>query len=113
MKTMIAFLMIAFLLPTFVKAQSTDTLGDSCTRKYKSLTIPQIPQKWGSSWCWAAAAQNVMGFYQTNYKPPTTKQCDIVNKDLNYYEHKYQNLECCAEEFNDCMSEGGSVEEIF
>ncbi|HKC93410.1 MAG TPA: C39 family peptidase [Nitrospira sp.] len=104
MKNRIAFFAMAFILLACADAQSTDQLGPSCKSTYLKLQIPQIPQGFGTSWCWAATAQNVMAF-----QGKQTEQCEIVAKVYSYV----TNEPCCGSTATECWGLGGYPEWAF
>lgn len=109
MKTRICFLAMAFLLLAFASAQSADTLGPSCgSKNYKMLRIPKWEQKFGTSWCWAATAQNVMAFHDKN-----VDQCTLVATVYNYPYPEDPNGPCCGKTATECFGWGGHPEWIF
>lgn len=93
---------------------SCNSLGPSCHKaKITNLTIQGFseqqvkswgsPQQVGTSWCWAATAQNVMRFHGK-----TTEQCDVVAKSLNE-----RDALCCSDNPNDCWNSSGHPELAF
>jgi len=105
MKTRIGFFAMVFLLSAFANAQTGDQLGPSCKSNYMKLKIPEIPQNFGTSWCWAATAQNVMDF-----QGKETKQCELV---ATVYSSYFDKTACCGETANECWGQGGYPEWVF
>jgi hypothetical protein len=104
MKTRIGFFVMAFLLLASVNAHSADNLGPSCKSKHMPLRIHKYPQVFGTSWCWAATAQNVMAFHGKK-----TDQCDLVATVKNYA----NNGPCCGKTATECWGWGGHPESVF
>ena len=106
MKIRIGFFAMAFLLLAFTNAHSGHQLGPSCKSNYMNLLISEIPQKFGTSWCWAATAQNVMDFHGTKIE-----QCELV---ANVYSQLYPDKKtCCGETVTECWGRGGFPEWVF
>jgi len=92
------------------------TLGPTCNKaELKNLWIQGVseteevrswgyPQQFGTSWCWAATAQNVMRFHKKS-----TEQCDIVAKAMNYADE----APCCGKTPTECWTWGGHPEVAF
>ena len=105
MKAKIGFFAMAFLLLAFADAQSGDQLGKSCNSDFLILPISEIPQDYGTSWCWAATAQNIMDFHGTKIK-----QCELV---ATVYFSSVNNTLCCGETVTKCWVLGGFPEWVF
>ena len=105
MKAKIGFFVMAFLLLAFADAQSQNQLGPSCKSDFMILTIPEIPQDLGTSWCWAATAQNIMGFHGTKIK-----QCELVAK---VHSSSVNDTLCCGATVTECWGLGGYPEWAF
>ena len=107
MQFIIAFLVIVFLSPSFVNAQSGDPLGPNCKSKSKQLGfknrvfVAGVPQDKGE-WCWAATAQSLLGFHKKNIGP---NQCDLVGTVLN--------KPCCGDNPPDDCHTIGQPEDVF
>jgi hypothetical protein len=94
---------IVAIVPRVVNAQASSILGPSCRSAYKRLAIPAIPQEFGTSWCWAAVAQNVM-----NYHGKNIKQCEAVGKAYGV------DTQCCNDDpSSSCRGLLGVAEWIF
>jgi len=104
MKTRIGFFAMAFLLLAFANAHSQDQLGPSCKSNYMNLPIAEIPESFGTSWCWAATAQNVMDFHGQK-----TQQCQLVAKVYSYVD----DIPCCGETVTECWGNAGRPEWVF
>jgi len=114
MKIGLGLRILAALCVVFALA-SCRTLGSSCNKaKLKNLWIQGFseqqvkswgsPQQVGTSWCWAATAQNVMRFHKKS-----TEQCDIVAKAMNYAD----DAPCCGKTPTECWNWGGQPELAF
>lgn len=104
-------LVVSFFLLLYAGCK---TVGPSCNKAdLKNLWIQGFseqqvkswgsPQKIGTSWCWAATAQNVMRFHKKS-----TEQCDIVAKAMNADE-----AGCCGTTPTECWNWGGKPELAF
>lgn len=105
MKTRIGLFAMAFILLAFADAQSQNQLGPSCKSDFLILPISEIPQSYGTSWCWAATAQNILDFHGTKIK-----QCELV---ATVYSRSVNNTLCCGETVTECWGKGGFPEWVF
>jgi len=100
------FTILFFLLLATVNAQSSE-LAPSCksSQRMKLTFTFKLIEMETDNWCWAATAQNIMGYHDKKFA--NTRQCQLV-EDVSSFDP------CCDSSATpECKNMGGSPEMIF